>query len=233
MTSFLALCAKVALRSGAIGAAPPSVLNQTGRQAKCVDWTQSAWEDIQNMHAHWSFLMAEFQGSIDENNDTYAPVSLGISTRFGGWIGDGESRYYGRNRPITFYDPDQGSDYEAPLTEISFDAWRSRYNRGRQYPGPPLYYAIAPDQTLRFGPAPDKEYTVRGIYRKAPQILATNDEEPDMPSAHHMIIVDRAIIMIDEFDEAPAALTGAMRSFSNKLAALRRDCLPDITAGGL
>lgn len=231
MTSFLVLCGKVALRSGAVGAAPASVLNQTGRQAKCVDWTAAAWEEIQKLSAHWSFLQAVWEGTIDENNNAYAPVSLGISSRFGAWLGDADTAR-GVHRPMTYYDPTQGSDYESAISEISFEAWANRYDRGQQFPGPPQFYAIAPDQTLRFGPAPDKEYTVRGSYRKAPQILAENDDEPDMPEMHHAIIIDRAIIMMDEHDEAPAGLVGAIRGYSEKLHALRRDCLPSITKGG-
>jgi hypothetical protein len=230
--TYLSLCALLARRSGVIGAAPSSVLNQTGKQANCVDWVSDAWRRIQQIHpSDWTFLQGEWEGSLTQGNSTYSAVTLGIATRFGSWKGDRPSDR-GLYRPVTYYDPLLGAEREAALSQISFAAWRDRYDRGDQTPGPPLYYAIAPDQTLRFGPAPDMTYTVRGEYLKAPQILAANEDVPDLPEQFHQIIVDRAIMIISEYDEAPAALAGAIRSFNETLSAMNRTLLPCVITPG-
>lgn len=228
MASFLTLCGLLATRSGAIGAAPVSVTGQTGRQAKCVDWIMHSWELIQAMHQDWSFLQAEWEGELIASETTYTALSLNIATRFGEWKGDRmqDGRLY---QPTTLYDPDIGQSGEGALQEIGYQAWRERYDRGTQTPNKPVHYCIAPDQTLRFGPVPDKAYVVRGEYVKAPQVLAANAEEPDMPVRFHSAIVDRGIILINETDGAVNDLPGAMRGFSEKLTAMRRDLLPDIT----
>ncbi len=228
MATFLALCERLATRSGAIGAAPASVTGQTGRQAKCVDWIANAWELVQGLHQDWTFLDGEWEGSLLAGSTIYAAASLGISSRFGEWKGD---RRQGRHvyRPTTLHDPVAGAGDERPLDEIGYAAWRERYDRGAQTEGRPVHYCIAPDQTIRFGPTPDRTYKARGEYRKAPQELASNGEEPDMPARFHNIIVDRAIILIDEHDGAVNDLAGAIRSFSEKLNAMQRDLLPDIS----
>lgn len=228
MASFLTLCGKLATRSGCIGAAPASVTGQTGRQAKCVDWIQHAWELIQAMHTDWSFLQAEWEGELIANETTYTSLSLNISSRFGEWKGD---RIDGRRlyQPTTLYDPAIGVSGEGPLRQITYQDWRERYDRGAQTANKPSHYCFAPDQSIRFGPVPDKAYAVRGEYVKAPQVLTANADEPDMPSRFHDAIVDRAIILINETDGAVNDLPGAIRGFTEKKVMMERDLLPDIT----
>jgi hypothetical protein len=233
MTDFLSLCALLTRRSGCIGAAPASVVGQTGRQARCVDWVLHAWEQVQQIHPRdWTFLQGEWSSTLNATNDTYAPVTLGIASRFGSWKGDRLNPRGRLIRPVTIYDPAKGVADEGPLTELSYENFRERYDRGSQSPSRPVHYAIAPDQTLRFGPVPDMDFTVRGEYLKAPQILADNADEPDMPAQFHDIIVDQAIIIMDEADESPAGLASAIRGFSYKLAGMRNLLLPQLVMPG-
>lgn len=224
MASFLTLCSRLASRSGAVGTAPSSVTGQTGRQAKCVDWVMHAWELIQSYHADWGFLQDEWSGELIAGTPAYSSTTFNLE-RFGCWKGDrpGNSGIY---RPTTLYDPAIGVSDEGALSEISFEAWRESYDRGSQTNNRPTCYCLAPDQTIRFGPIPNKTYNVRGEFRKAPQTLAVNSDEPDMPSAYHDIIVDKAIILMSEHDEAPGGLAAAIRGHAEKLNAMRRDLLP-------
>lgn len=231
MATFLQLCALLARRSGAIGTAPVSVVGQTGRQARCVDWVQEAWVDIQNLHRDWSFLYGTWESSTSIGLDTYTAGNLGIASRFGGWVGDREhSNWSGAYRPVTVYLPSRGVGDQGAITGIPFAAWEERYGRGSQTAGRPQHYAIGPDRTLRLGPVPDAVYTIGGEYRKAPQVLSLDADVPDLPEHHHNIIVDRAIILQREADGSPL-LQGGVRAYDEKLHALRRECLPDITVG--
>lgn len=232
MATFLQLCARLTTRSGVIGTAPVAVTGQTGRQAKCVDWIEQAYEIIQSLHPDWSFLQGTWSSSLTIGQTTYTAAQLGIASRFGEWAGD--RRASGRDfQPVTLYLTATGVSNEGPLREISFEQWMSTYDRGTQVAGRPLYYCRAPDDTLRFGPKPDAAYTARGQYRKAPQILAANGDIPECPDRFHDAIVYRAMMLADEDDEAPApvGMTRARLRYDDLLYAMRRDCLPRLTVG--
>jgi hypothetical protein len=226
MSTFLELARDVALLSGA-ASAPPSVAGQTGRLAKVVAWTAKAWELIQLANPNWSFLRSEWSSALVPGEHSYAPADLEIVDRFGGFIGD-----YGSYRPLTLYDPEMGIDDEAPLEQISWESWRTRYGRGGQALARPIEYALAPDQGLRFGPAPDRAWLVRGEYRKAPQILAADGDVPDLPPRYHQIIVWKAILLLNEHDEAVQGVALAEREYAPLLNQLQRDHLPAISVRG-
>ncbi len=185
MATFLELCEDLTTESGAVGTAPSSVVGQTGRQGKAVGWVKRAWTLIQNLRADWTYLRAEFEDSLIASTASYSAATFNLE-RFGAWIGD-----TGSYRPLTLYDPDIGVSDESPLHEIDYESWRSLYDRGAQIEQRPRHYCRAPDQTLRVGPIPDKAYTLRGEYRKSPQVLAANDDVPDMPTRFHDVIVYR------------------------------------------
>lgn len=228
--TYLELCQKFATRSGVIGTAPSAVTGQSGRQAKCVDWIAHAWELIQQLHqSDWKFLHGEWSGSLADGDDTYAASDLNIASRFGEWKIDRPNDRGGLYRPTTLYDPDIGVSDEGELIFIPYDAWRERYDRGSQTEGRPVHYTIAPDQTLRFGPTPDQIYTVSGEYLKAPQTLAANGDEPDMPDQYHSIIINRAIILASEHDESVNGLAAAIRGYDEALMLMRNRLLPDIS----
>ena len=233
MATYLQLCTRMATRSGIIGAAPAAVTGQTGRQAKCVDWIMHANELIQNMHTDWSFLHGEISAvALTVNDMSYSGSDLGISTRFGAFKGDRPHPILGTYRPWTIYDNSIGVSDEVALSEISYEQWREQYDRGSHDASRPVCYALAPDQSIRFGPKPDLAYRVRGEYRKAPQVLAANSDEPDFPSRFHDIVVWRAIILAHEHDEHIPSIQMVEREYLRLLNDMQRDLLPEISAYG-
>jgi hypothetical protein len=228
MATFLELCAKLARESGTINPAPPAVTGQTGRQAKGVGWIADAWTSIQNAHRDWRFLQGEFSGSLVADQTTYSATTWNID-RFAEWKGDRRTGRCGVYRPTTLYDPDLGQSDEGALNEISYEQWRLSYDRGSHDAMRPTVYAIAPDQTIRFGNKPDTAYTVRGEYRKTPQILAANGDIPDMPSRFHDAIVWRAIMLMSDSDEAVTALQLAQAKYAALMMDMQRDLLPEFT----
>lgn len=227
MATFLQLCADLVRESGGSGRAPASVIGQAGRQEKIVGWVRTAWVLIQNLHPHWSFLRGEFTGTLVPGAATYTGASFNVS-RFGGWIG-GRAGF----EPLSLYDPAVGRTDEAPIRQITYDAWRQRWDRGVHDDGRPIDYTIAPDGTIRFGPAPDLAYAIRGEYRKSPQRLAANEDVPDMPEQYHDIIVWRAIKLMADSDEAIAALNLANDKYLEQKATMERDLLPEFSARSL
>lgn len=232
MSTFLQLCALLATRSGAIGTVPSSVLAQTGRQAKCVDWIMNAWMLIQNDLPEANWLAGEVSAvSLTINTMSYTPTTIGVSARFGSWKGDRmvNGIVY---RPWTIYDNSIGQADETELKQIGYEHWRRDYDRNTHTATRPLYYTFAPDDTIRFGPKPDIAYKVRGEYQKTPQVLAADADTPEMPSRFHEAIVWRAIMLMGGHDESDPAYNQAAAKYGETMLAIMRDCLPKITMGG-
>lgn len=232
MSTFLELCALLATRSGAVGTAPAAVTGQTGRQAKCVDWVMNAWTLIQNDLPEANWLQGEVSAvSLTISTMSYSATALGVATRFGSWKGDRmvDGLAY---RPWTIYNNSIGQSDETVLREITYQQWRVNYDRNTHTATRPLYYAMAPDDTMRFGPKPDIAYKVRGEYQKSPQVLAANGDIPEMPTRFHETIVWRAIMLIAGHDESDPAYNQASAKYGENMLAIMRDCLPKITIGG-
>lgn len=230
MATFLTLCGDLTDESGAIGTAPSAVTAQTGRQKKCVNWIRRAWEAIQNVSPDWRWMQGEVSAvALTINDMNYSSSDLGISSRFGEWKGDRAAPGF-TYRPWTIYDNSIGQADESPLTEITYELWRTKYDRGTHDAQRPTEYAIAPDRTFRLGPKPDIAYRVRGEYRKSIQVLAADADEPEMPSRFHDLIVWRAMMLMANHDESDPIYIRAMREYGPLMLDLQRDQLPAIDA---
>jgi hypothetical protein len=223
MSTFLQLCEDVARESGAAGRAPVSVVGQTGRAAKVVDWVRDAWIEIQNQRDSWSFLQGEWTGTLTPGTAVYTAASFEIP-RFARWGGDTPV-----SRSVTLRDPDQDAGQEAPITQLTDPDWRRRYFVGAHAQGRPVHYAILPDDSIAFGATPDKAYLMRGEYRKSPQILEANGDIPDMPERFHRAIVWQAIMFMAEHDEGAFAIQTAQRRLNPIMHQMHRDLLPRMT----
>ena len=220
MSTFLELCEDVARESGGTARAPTSVIGQTGRQQKIIEWVKTAWNLIQNLQSNWSFLRDEHTGTLVANSQSYSGASFS-TTRFGEFMGD-----YGSYQPVTLYDTTIGRSDESALRLISYEVWKRRWDIGVHDATRPTEYTIGPDQELKFGAKPDKAYQIRFEYRKTPQALALNTDEPDMPLRFHDIIVWRAIMLMADHDEALNAMTIANGKYLELKASMERDLLP-------
>jgi hypothetical protein len=93
-----------------------------------------------------------------------------------------------------------------------------------------VHIPIDPTNQLVLGPVPNEEYTITGEYQKSPQILAQNDDEPEMPEEFHMLIVYEALLTYGFSQAAGDVLNlassrgGALRSalLGNQLPAFRK-----------
>lgn len=223
MPTFLQLCVTLTEESGGAGRPPTSVVGQVGRQKKIVNWVRDAWVKVQNLSPYWRFLRGEFEKALTIGQTTYTADAWSIP-RFGEWLGD-----YGRTRTMSLYDPAIGRADQAYLRQVLWDQWRARYDFGTHAAQRPSEYAIASDGGLRLGAKPDKPYLLRGEYRKTPQILAADNDVPDMPGRFHDIIVRRAIMLMAESDEGAAALSTSSSEYLELKAQMERELLPAFT----
>lgn len=226
--NFLELCARLALESGAIGAPPPTVVGPLPRrQAQCVGWVRTAWTLIQNLSSDWTFLRARFEGNLTPGVARYAPGDIlapADAARFSEWVVQGPDA-----PAMSLYAADIGRKDEQWLRQLSVDRWRMSYDFGVHDPSRPTYWATDLDGSLLFGATPDAAYRVRGEYRRTPQVLAADNDVPEMPARFHDAIWQRAIILMAASDEAVQALQMAQAEFTGAYQTMVRDLLPDIS----
>lgn len=224
---FLELCQKAAELGRTVGRAPTAVTGQTGRQAMLVASVAEAWRLVQMAKHNWLFMKGQWTGALTIGQMTYVAGDGTGGTwnipRFGEWIGD-----YRQHRPTTLYDPATGQADEGAIAQISWERWRRSYDIGVHDALRPHEYCLAPDSSFRVGPKPDKAYVARGEYRKAPQILADDDDVPDVPERFHMIIVYRALMLMAEGDVRVNGVMIARGKFAEMNGQMVRDLLPSI-----
>ncbi len=200
MSSYLDLCQAVARDSGTIPSltSPSTVMGQTGRLLRIVNWTTEAYQDIQAERNDWRWLRKEFSGSTLATVRRY---SLNTSAdRFKHWVFEGERG----NETFSIFLPADGQSTEGYLEYVPWDEFRRIYLFGSNADdtGKPRIITVDPAQQLAFYPIPDAVYTIRGEYYRSPQILAADADIPEMPLAHHNAIKWRALILLGTFDEA-------------------------------
>lgn len=228
--NFLDLCRMVARESGTVsGALPSSVTGQTGRLAKIVAWTASAWTQIQNRRNAWLWMREEFGSPscvTTAGSARYTGASWGL-TRLAEWIRD--------SRTLSAYPQSAGREEERYLLWMPWEVYRNTYDFGPEQQNRPLHFSISPAGELCFGPTPDDTYVIRGLYRKTPQVLAANDDVPEMPEHFHELIGWYALLLLAEHDEANLHIAVALRRYRDLMGELERDQLPriHISAGGL
>jgi hypothetical protein len=223
--NYLQLCQRTAQYSGTIdGTAPTAVTGQVGRLAILVNMVNSAWSDIQGEHLDsWRWLRSGFTGTLSAGTKRYTAGSFSL-TRFSRWIEEFGS--------LSMYATATGVSDEKALEFIDYQLWRRTYDRGTPQPQRPRQVAISPTEELCFGAVPDAGYTVLGEYMKGKQTLADDADIPECPADYHEVIVWKALILLNWFDEASQLTFGQCQQFYfERLDALRRSQLPRTVIG--
>lgn len=198
----------------------------TDRQNKIVNWVNTAWELIQSSRNDWEFLVGEFQKTLTIGKRRYTPAELTM-TRFSNWLTDADGYM-----PLSIYETALGTANENELRLIDFVHWREAYDRGATQQTRPTCYAISRSRELCFGDTPDKAYTIRGEYRKTPQVLAVNSDVPDCPVEYHQVIIWRALMLLGDHDEAPITIAAAQAKMNTMFSSMVQRCTPSPSLKG-
>lgn len=218
--NFLQIVQMAARESGTVsGVLPLSVSGQTGRLNKFVKWCEVAWTQIQNENGSWRWMRGEFSADLSASTARYSAASFSI-TRWAEWITEPQS--------LSIYKKSLGVSDENALSFLEWKDWRIKYDRGVQVNDRPIEVATTPANELAFGPIPDATYTVKGEFRKAPQILAADADVPEMPARFHELIAWEALLLMAEHDEAELHIAVALRRSRRLWDDLRRDQLPTV-----
>lgn len=221
MTDFLTICQEVAQETDVPGVAPTTVVGQTGDLLKLVNRTIRAWERIQLSRNNWKFMRVDFPSTALSivNQVRYTAASFGI-TNLAEWVND-------PRRPVTMYVSATGVSDEGKINFLEWDAFEQMYLRGTQTANRPIHWSISDDNEFCLGPKPEAVYRLNGIYRRTPQILALDADEPICPAEYHRVIVWDAVRMIFGADEAPADAKGdAAANYFMLMQAMEQTQLP-------
>ena len=217
MATFLELCNSVLSESGSAGGKTLASVNESAtlstRERQVRGWVIDAWNAIQLSREDWLFREGEFTGSVLKGSSRYTGASFDIE-RFGAFLW--------RINAVTLYDPDIGRSDESYLEPIRWGAYRSPWDFGVPTVTRPTVYSISPDGELCLGAEPDKVYSIRGLYLKSPQALVNNGDVPAMPAPYHSVIVDRALMLLHQHDEAIEPLAFVTRRYTESIGRLER-----------
>ena len=189
--NFLQLAQRARQECGMAGTGPSTVVGQLGDLKRIVDWTASAWDDIQGRHNNWRWMRSLFTIDTTASVDSYAYGSFtdsrltGVITRFNHWWLEDE---YG-NSNVYRYLTSGGVSGQTYMVPISWASYRDLYKLRVQSNGIPHYVTVDPQNKLVIGPPPDGIYTISGEYQMSNQSLAADGDIPEMPVQYHMLIV--------------------------------------------
>jgi hypothetical protein len=227
MSTFLQLCQRVAQESGTVssGTSPSTVVAQTGRLGKIVNWTNTAWTDIQLDRSEWRWMRKELEEDLVASTQRYSASDLSV-TSFQKWLVTGD---YNEDRWSLYVTAD-GVETEGPIHFLAWDDFYTTQLRGTPpSEGRPRYFSIDDSEKLVFSPVPDVAYTLRGLYRKGVQTLAVDADTPEMPAAYHMLIVWEALKLLGNFDEASIQQRAEWAQNARRIRFnLERDQLPPV-----
>lgn len=192
MSTFLQLTRKLRQECEIAAASnniPAAVTGQTGQLKRVVDWTASAWDDIQRRHTNWRWMRRGFTLPTVAGTASYAYTSAtdtdasAAISRFGHWWA------HDLEDPFRCYLTSGGVSGEYRLSYMPWEGFKWIYGIGTQNQGKPAYVSVDHLNKLHIGPKPDAIYTISGDFQRSAQTLAADGDEPEMPSQFHDLIV--------------------------------------------
>jgi hypothetical protein len=210
---------KISIHAGMDPIGPSSTVNQTGEEAKIVDWIDASYQDILEMHNDWKFLNDDFTFQLDSGEANYTPADAGL-TDFKKWCEE-DFRYY-----LTLPN-------ENDIFHMEWDNFKRVYLFGsaRTQTGPISRFTIKPDKSLLFWPIPDDDYYVTGWYYKKGAAMDGDTAEPLFDEEYHWIIAWRALLYYGaDYIEADR-YTHGQREYKRILRNMEFNELPPITRG--
>jgi hypothetical protein len=230
--NYLQLAQRLARKCRVTGTGPVAIAGQNAEYMRILDFVNEAWMEIQRKHTDWRFMRASAQCTTVQAKATYDPVIDFGLTDFGYWALD-----YQAGDTFRVYDTAAGITSETFLETWDYDWWRDAYLYGgfRQSLSRPLGVALAPDNSLAFGPIPAAGYTVYGDYYRVPSELVDADDVPTLPAQFHQLIIYAGMKRYgyteaapEIYDEGEAGVQQLMRQL--EAVQLRRMTLPGAIA---
>lgn len=231
--TFLQLAQDVRRECTDAGSGPATVVGQVGTLGRIVEWTAQSYVEIQGRHESWRWLRSTFSIPTQAGVDAYAygaatdTLHGGAVTRFLRWW-ERDSNGYGN---ILCALAATGEADQQWLTPLSWADFRSIYKRGAQTPGRPANVTIDPQNRLVLGPVPNDIYTITGEYQRSAQLLAADEDVPEMPEQFHELVVYRAMEKHGSSTSAPEVISRGITEGNRMMRALEKNQMPQFGTG--
>lgn len=221
----LSICQRIRQEAGMPGTGPTSTVSQTGDALQIVDWSDAAYEDIQNHRTNWGFLIvSNAELPLLEDQQSYTPSDLGIDATFSEWRLDG----WGKTRVFVSSYAD-----EQYITYVPWPLFEQGYLHGtlRSTSQRPTVCSVAPDDSVWFWPTPNADMTFVGSYLRIPYTMTANDDEPIFATKFHLAIVWRALMFYGAYEAANERYTHGQNEYKKLLRRMEKMYLPRFTYG--
>lgn len=205
--------------ASASGSKPTDTRNQTGENQRLIDWIDSAYQDIQDLHSDWDFLRNDFSFSTIEDQRSYTKAAISL-TELNFWKVD-DIRIY---------------ESESDETEMVYEPWDSfkrsfLFGSLRSVTGRPFYFSINQSGDFYTDSLADAVYTINGEYFKRAQAMsstgtAANTDTPLIPTQYQMAIVWKALMYYGAYEGADDVYAHGEKEYMNMLSRLERNQLP-------
>lgn len=203
-----------------ISGSDATTIGARGEWLDVVSWIDRALRDIELQHNSdwlWMRKSASFVTVAEQAEYPYdsAPLSL---TNFGRWIND-TFRIY-KTSISNEIRLNQWKDYDQFRDAWLISTLRTSYAQ-------PSEIVISPSKSLILALTPnDTSYTVTGDYQRKPQVLALDDDTPEMPERYHMAIVYRAMMFAAIKESAAELYDFGKEEYRRLQAQMEIDQLP-------
>lgn len=171
---------------GELATNPETVTSQTGLLGELVAFINFAWQDIQNDHPQWRFMVKEGSLTLPEGSSEISPLAIDDYEHIIFAASDGRGRF------ITYF-RDSVADEQvcrfAPYQDFRY----SFLDRGERQLGMPANFTVLPNRRLRFDMKAESALTLQFDYKRTVQELTVDNDTPIMPAKYHMAIVWWAI----------------------------------------
>lgn len=225
--TFLQLVQALRLETGYANSGPTTVIGQTGDHERAVEWVRRAYEELQQRH-DWNWLRCQFSLATVSGTAIYDYTSATDNgspiSRFRSW------RVQDSVNPPFCYLQSAGAGTAGPLTYIQWD--RYLFLSRTESSGSPSFVSVTPQRELALYPTPDDVYVVIGEYIRSPQVLANDDDVPEMPEGFHDLIVYLAMEDWGMANAAQEVVDRGIRKGRRLLRNLERSELPNIRIAG-
>ena len=207
---FLEICQKVHRIANIDGDNIVSVVNQTGMNARVVDWVQRSYEDIQRYRTDWKFRQQ--LADINVVAGQYILSNLRttmdyLDTRSGSFILDGDTKVH------KLY----WMDYS--------DFYNDKEVKERQS-GTPVYFSVNNSNDVVLDPVPNADLNVKFYYTASLDFLEANTDEPLIRRTYQDVIVWKAVKYYAEEEEAEGIFQTASMNYKEALNRMELDLRP-------
>lgn len=228
--NFLALCQQLSEKAGILTGGPATVVSQSGELRRVVNWTNDAWETIQNSRKSWRWMRKDigtgtaYDGTgftTTAGKRSYSLTDLSLNTApFGRWY----------TKSFRIYLQSAGQGGERHLVWKPYDEFRDYYLFGslNSIQSLPVHFTVGPDESILFGPIPNDIYVVHGSLNKGASRMALDADTPDMPSQYHMAIVWTALLNYAGYESAQEGLATAKQNLPGLIEGLEDSQLESI-----